>query len=121
MKHSILSFVGRVCRRLRRLILSRSRLKGRNGRRAQFDGSPASITILEHETRSAEAGHGIFFLPMLGLTLYTLARGWWDAASWLTLFNLIFNAYPVLLQHYSCIRLSCIIEHLNRCSQTANI
>lgn len=69
----------------------------RNGRRAQFDGSPASITILENETRSAEAGHGIIFLLMLGLTFYALAQGWWDAAGWLTLFNLIFNAYPVLL------------------------
>jgi hypothetical protein len=40
-----------------------------DGRRAQFDGSPASITILEHETHKAKAGHGIIFLLMLGLTL----------------------------------------------------
>jgi hypothetical protein len=69
---------------------------------------------LENETRSAEAGHGIIFLLMLGLTLYALARGWWDAVGWLMLFNIIFNAYPVLLQRYNRIRLIRIIERTNR-------
>jgi len=91
----------------------------KTGRRAQFDGSPASIVMLENETRSAEAGHGIIFLLMLGLALYVLARGWWDAAGWLTLFNFIFNAYPVMLQRYNRIRLVRIMQRMNRRSKGA--
>jgi hypothetical protein len=40
------------------------------------------------------------------LTAWALASGWWDAAAWLLLFNLLHNGYPVLSMRQLRARLS---------------
>jgi hypothetical protein len=38
-----------------------------------------------------ELGH----IPVIsGITLWALARGWWDTAAWLLLFNVLHMAIP---------------------------
>jgi hypothetical protein len=47
-------------------------------------------------TQAPEAGHLVIFVVISGITLWALARGWWDTAAWLLLFNVLHNGYPVL-------------------------
>ena len=55
----------------------------------------ARETMIEH-TKDAETGHLFILLVITGITGWALASGWWDAAGWLLLFNLLHNGYPVL-------------------------
>ena len=55
----------------------------------------ARETMIEH-TKDAETGHLFILLVITGITVWALASGWWDAAGWLLLFNLLHNGYPVL-------------------------
>ena len=55
----------------------------------------ARETMIEH-TKDAETGHLFILIVITGITLWALASGWWDAAGWLLLFNLLHNGYPVL-------------------------
>jgi hypothetical protein len=55
----------------------------------------ARETMIE-STKDAETGHLFILLVITGITVWTLASGWWDAAGWLLLFNLLHNGYPVL-------------------------
>jgi hypothetical protein len=57
------------------------------------------------EMQKAETAHVVIFAMMLLLICYSLVRGWIDAAGWLMLFNIIINAYPVMLQRYNRIKL----------------
>jgi hypothetical protein len=57
--------------------------------------SAARETMIER-TKDAETGHLFIFLVITGITAWALASGWWDAAGWLLLFNLLHNGYPVL-------------------------
>ena len=47
-------------------------------------------------TQGPEAGHLIIFVVIFGITFWALARGWWDTAAWLLVFNVLHNGYPVL-------------------------
>jgi hypothetical protein len=63
---------------------------------ALLRSQPASReTMIEH-TKDAETGHLFIFLVITGITAWALASGWWDAAGWLLLFNLLHNGFPVL-------------------------
>lgn len=65
---------------------------------------------LENHMRGAETAHAILFLIMLALSLYPLLNGWWVAvASW-TFFNVLINAYPVMLQRYNRARLQPLLK-----------
>ena len=55
----------------------------------------ARETMIEH-TKDAETGHLFILLAITGITVWALASGWWDAAGWLLLFNLLHNGYPVV-------------------------
>ena len=55
----------------------------------------ARETMIEH-TKDAETGHLFILLAITGITVWALASGWWGAAGWLLLFNLLHNGYPVL-------------------------
>jgi hypothetical protein len=52
-------------------------------------------TMIER-TKDAETGHLFILLVITGITVWAFASGWWDAAGWLLLFNLLHNGYPVL-------------------------
>jgi hypothetical protein len=57
------------------------------------------------EMQKAETAHGVIIALMLLLICYALVRGWFDAAGWLMLFNILINGYPVMLQRYNRIKL----------------
>ena len=52
--------------------------------------------ILLRVTRDPEAGHLVIFVVISGVTTWALVHRWWAGASWLMLFNILHNAYPVM-------------------------
>lgn len=67
--------------------------------------SPAQLALLDRRMRTAEASHGILFVLTLGVVAHAAIRGWWLAAGFTLLFDLLFNGYPVMLQRYNRARL----------------
>ncbi len=65
-----------------------------------------ALRALEGEMETAEAAHMVVFILMALAALAALLKRWPDAALWLTVFNILFNGYPVLLQRYNraCLR-----------------
>lgn len=59
--------------------------------------------------RNAETGHVYVFVLMLVCVSAALLQGWFDAAGWMALFNLIINGYPIMLQRYNRIKLQELI------------
>ena len=57
---------------------------------------PAARETMIERTKDAETGHLFILLIITGITVWALSSGWWDAAGWLSLFNLLHNGYPVL-------------------------
>jgi hypothetical protein len=45
---------------------------------------------------------------------YALLQGWWDTFGWLLLFNILINAYPVMLQRYNRAKLQPLLEKANQ-------
>jgi thiosulfate reductase cytochrome b subunit len=58
----------------------------------------------------SETGHLAIGLVVDLMAGYALLRGWWDAAGWLLLFNILINVYPVMLQRYNRARLQPLFE-----------
>jgi hypothetical protein len=67
--------------------------------------TPATLAHLDQRMRDAEASHATIFVGTLAVVVWDLARGWWDAAAWVLLFDVLVNGYPVLLQRYNRARL----------------
>ena len=67
--------------------------------------TPANLAHLDQRMRDAEASHTILLVLTLGIVAVEAARGWWRAALWVFVFNLLVNGYPVMLQRYNRIRL----------------
>jgi hypothetical protein len=63
--------------------------------------TPANLTVLDQRMQQAEAIHEILLVVTLAVAVNAAARGWWDAAGWTLLFNIVFNAYPAMLQRYN--------------------
>jgi hypothetical protein len=63
--------------------------------------------------RAAEAAHVILFWVVAAASCVPFARGWYDAAGWWMLFNLLCNGYPVLLQRYNRARLQSVLARHN--------
>src|SRR5688500_69946 len=63
---------------------------------ALLRSQPAARETMIERTKDAETGHLFILLAITGITVWALASGWWDAAGWLLLFNLLHNGYPVL-------------------------
>lgn len=59
----------------------------------------------DQEMRHAETSHVLAFFVAFGVTILVFARRWWDALAYLTLFNTLVNAYPIMLQRYNRVRL----------------
>ena len=55
----------------------------------------------EREMRFAETSHVLAFLFALLLAVFALAQRWWGAVAYLILFDVLVNAYPVMLQRYN--------------------
>ncbi len=63
---------------------------------ALLRSQPAGRATMIEGTKDAETGHLFILLVIAGITVWALASGWWDAAGWLLLFNLLHNGCPVL-------------------------
>ena len=62
---------------------------------------PANVARLEQSMRDAEASHVILLVLTLAVVVHAAARGWWAAATWTLLFDVLVNGYPVMLQRYN--------------------
>ena len=70
------------------------------------DPTPATVGELDERMRQAEAVHEILLVVTLAVVVNAAARGWWGAAGWTLLFNVLANAYPAMLQRYNRARLA---------------
>jgi hypothetical protein len=65
------------------------------------DPTPSNLAHLDQRMRDAEASHMILFVLTLGIVGHAARRGWWAAAGWTLLFDVLVNGYPVMLQRYN--------------------
>ena len=63
--------------------------------------TPERLAHLDQRMRDAEASHAILFALTLVVAGHAALRGWWAAAGWTLLFDVVLNGYPVLLQRYN--------------------
>ena len=70
----------------------------------------AELTRLQREMCKTETGHLAIGLIVILMAGYALLKGWWDAAGWLMLFNILINAYPVMLQRYNRAKLQPLLK-----------
>ncbi len=63
--------------------------------------TPANLAVLDERMRQAEAIHEILLVVTLAVAVNAAVRGWWAAAGWALLFNIVFNGYPAMLQRYN--------------------
>jgi hypothetical protein len=64
------------------------------------------LAKVEERMRRAETDHVYMFLAVLLVIGHAIVRGWWDAAGWTLLFDILVNGYPVMLQRYNRGRLA---------------
>ena len=65
------------------------------------DRTRESLARLDRRMRDAEASHFLLLVATLGVVAHAVARGWWGAAGWTLLFDVLLNGYPVMLQRYN--------------------
>ena len=68
--------------------------------------TPEAIARLEQGMRDAEASHAILLVVTVAVAAQAALRGWWAAAAWTLLFDVLVNGYPVMLQRYNRARLA---------------
>jgi hypothetical protein len=68
--------------------------------------TPANLAVLDERMQQAEAVHEILLVVTLAVAVNAAVRGWWAAAGWTLLFNVVFNGYPAMLQRYNRARLA---------------
>jgi hypothetical protein len=85
--------------------LMRSRLYRRVNPDFQLIGGRSGLPALREKMHASEIAHGLAFLAAAAFAAGALSFRWLDAAAWITLFNVLFNGYPVMLQRYNRIRL----------------
>jgi hypothetical protein len=71
------------------------------GLRLPGERTPDTIARLDQRMRDAEASHAILLVLTMGVVAHAGARGWWVAAAWTLLFDVLLNGYPVMLQRYN--------------------
>jgi hypothetical protein len=68
--------------------------------------TPTALAELDEWMEQAEALHEILLGVTLAVVVNAAVRGWWGAAGWTLLFNVLGNAYPAMLQRYNRARLA---------------
>lgn len=63
--------------------------------------SPEGLARLDQKMKDAEASHAILIVATLLVVCNAAARGWWTAAAFTLLFDVLLNGYPVMLQRYN--------------------
>jgi hypothetical protein len=59
------------------------------------------LAHLDQRMRDAEASHALLFVLTLAVAAHAAVRGWWPAAGWTLVFDVLVNGYPVMLQRYN--------------------
>jgi hypothetical protein len=72
---------------------------------------PAALTQYFVGTSAGEKWHLVLLLMGTCTAAYAARIGWVPTAMFLTLTNIVFNLYPVLLQRYTRARITKIIAH----------
>jgi len=73
-----------------------------------------SVVTFEGATRWAERSHLVSLMMVLPAAVYAVILGWDKFALWLTLPNIPFHLYPVLLQRYTRARIQRVIAKQTR-------
>jgi Glycosyl-4,4'-diaponeurosporenoate acyltransferase len=76
------------------------------GLRLPAQPTPVTLARLDERMREAEAVHGILLIATLAVVVHAAVRGWWDAAGWTLLFDVLVNGYPAMLQRYNRVLLA---------------
>jgi hypothetical protein len=74
-----------------------------------FNGSRSGLGLFVINTRISESGHMFAFLILLVLSLYIASTVDIRLAAAITLINVFFNFYPLVLQRYHRLRLKNMI------------
>jgi hypothetical protein len=69
--------------------------------RLPAEPTPQALAQVEDRMREAEAVHGILLVATFAAVAAAASVGWWDAAGWLLLFDVLVNGYPTMLQRYN--------------------
>lgn len=69
--------------------------------RVPAERTPGALAGLDEQMRQAEALHEILLVVSLAVVVNAAVRGWWDAAGWTLLFNILVNGYSAMLQRYN--------------------
>lgn len=88
--------------RLAKRLLRRGPLAMFNpGLHLPIERTPEQLVQLERRMRAAEVSHVILLVATLPIVGHAVARGWWIAAGFTLLFDVLINGYPVMLQRYN--------------------
>lgn len=88
--------------RLAKRLLRRGPLAVFNpGLHLPIEPTPEQLVQLERRMRAAEASHVILLVATLPIAGHAAVRGWWLAAGFTLLFDVLINGYPVMLQRYN--------------------
>jgi Glycosyl-4,4'-diaponeurosporenoate acyltransferase len=67
----------------------------------RLQGGRRGLDELNQTMCAAEAAHAVAFAAVAAVTAGTVGVRWFDAAAWLTFFNVVLNGYPMMLQRYN--------------------
>lgn len=77
------------------------------------DAAPGeAFSRVLRDMKTAETAHMASLLIVLGIGVYSSIHGWFHIAIWLTIFNILINAYPVMLQRYNRVRIGRMLTRL---------
>ena len=85
--------------------LMRSQIYRRINPDFRLIGGRSGLAELRAAMDGAEVAHALAFMVAATLAAGAIFLRWFDAAGWLTFFNVLFNGYPVMLQRYNRMRL----------------
>ena len=91
--------------------LMRSRLYRRINPSFHLVGGRRGLAEIGQHMESAEAAHALVFVIVTVFAAGALWIRWIDAAAWITLFNVLLNGYPVMLQRYNRLRLERLLRN----------
>ena len=80
----------------------------------RYQRGPTARETLIADTYGSETAHLIIFAVLTGLAANLAWRGWWDTAAWLSAFNVLFNAYPVMSMRH-------IRARVDRCTRSSKV
>ena len=86
---------------LRRQVQAGVEHRQRTAPQQPAERSPEGLARLDQKMKDAEASHAILLVATLLVVCNAAARGWWTAAAFTLLFDVLLNGYPVMLQRYN--------------------